>query len=184
MRWQLLTFPNFRKGDKTMRNRKIFQFGLVVLAIVLLGALSTSSARAAVVENRTIPIEETIWGTLVNPCNGNTITLTGNIHELIAETFDHSGGAHFKYHLQTEGVSGIDNVTSDVYKVIMVGSMQENYIGAGDFPYTSTSIANMHFIGRGSAPDFDTQLRVHLTVNANGETTSEFSIANETCSNE
>jgi len=105
--------------------------------------------------------------------------MTGNVHEVVAITFDQSGGAHYKYHYQTEGVSGVDSVTGDLYKVTTVGNIHENYIE--EFPYVGTYTINVHYIGRGSAPNFSAQLRAHVTVNANGETTSEFYIENETC---
>lgn len=161
-----------------MRNRKIFQFGLVVLAIVLLGAVSTISARAAVVTNGSYSID---GDTVNNPCTDSSIVMTGNIHELFAITFDESGGAHLKFHLQTQDVSGIENDTGDLYKVISVGNMHENYIVENEFPFTGTYIVNVRYIGRGSAPNFNGQLHGHITVNANGETTSEFYFENETC---
>ena len=161
-----------------MRNRKIFQFGLVVLAIVLLGAVSTISAQAAIVTNESYSVD---GDTVYNPCTDSSIVMTGNIHELYAITFDESGGVHLKIHIQTQDVSGIDSETGDLYKVITVINLHENNIGENELPFTATIIGNLHYIGRGSAPNFNGQLRGHITVNANGEITSEFHFENETC---
>src|SRR5260370_33108598 len=62
------------------------------LAAVLWLVPATSSA--AVVQNVTVPLTATI----LNPCTGDTINFTGNIHFVAAMTPDASGGCHFHFH--------------------------------------------------------------------------------------
>src|SRR5260370_32134525 len=64
---------------------------------VLVSFPATSSA--AVVQNVTVPLTATI----LNPCTGDTINFTGNIHFVAAMTPDASGGVPFPFHDNASG---------------------------------------------------------------------------------
>src|SRR2546426_3600185 len=45
--------------------------------------------------------------TITNPCNGEDLNVSGNVHVTIGVTIDGNGGSHLRIHINKQDVSGI-----------------------------------------------------------------------------
>src|SRR2546425_9373147 len=45
--------------------------------------------------------------TITNPCNGEDVNVSGNVHVTIGATTDGNGGSHLRIHINNQDVSGI-----------------------------------------------------------------------------
>jgi hypothetical protein len=111
---------------------------------------------------------------LINPCTGELVLFEGTSHFVFHRTEDAGGGFHFKGHNnnQAKGVSdsGAKYVFHDV------GNFQENFRVFSESADNFTLMGTEQVIRQGSETaedDFQLKLLVHVTINANGEITSE-----------
>jgi hypothetical protein len=110
----------------------------------------------------------------INPCTGELVLFEGTSHFVFHRTEDAGGGFHFKGHNnnQAKGVSdsGAKYVFHDV------GNFQENFRVFSESADNFTSMGTEQVIRQGSETaedDFQLKLLFHVTINANGEITSE-----------
>lgn len=116
--------------------------------------------------NETIPFTSTLF----NQCNGDTVTFSGNMHVVNTFTIDASGGTHLKTHVNYQGVTGTGAPSGLAYNVRTVTN---EVVNDSDGPQsTTTVISTVKLIAHGPALDFFLRTVLHITVNANGETTS------------
>ena len=116
--------------------------------------------------NETIPFASTLF----NPCNGDTVTFSGNLHVVNTMTTDASGGTHLKTHINYQDVTGTGYPSGLTYNVRTVSN---EVVNDNDGPQSeATVISTVKLIARGPALDFYLRTVLHVTVNANGETTS------------
>lgn len=54
-------------------------------------------------------------------------------------------------------------------------------VGADEYPYTDSYLDNWNIIGKGQAPDFKEKVTWKITINNNGEVTSEVDTFHSTC---
>jgi opacity protein-like surface antigen len=138
--------------------RRFLKAALLGLALALVPA----SASAAVVQNVTMPLNQVV----LNPCNGDTFTATGNIHLVMAETADGSGGLHIHVDVNVSNVTGVGSVTGATYHGI--GGFWFEISGHPPFPFTTTSTNVFGLISQGSTANLVVTSTFHLTVNADG----------------
>jgi hypothetical protein len=150
--------------------------GLLALA---LGAKPTHAQAQTDTINDRVPVE----GVFLNPCTEEFVSFEGTQHLVFHGTEDASGGFHFKGHsnFQLHGVS-----TSGAKYVIHQISNSHNK----EFDVFSESAENFNltatfqFIRQGSETaedDFQAKVLWHVTVNANGDVTSEVFEVEEEC---
>jgi hypothetical protein len=108
---------------------------------------------------------------LANPCNGDVVTFSGTMHVVNTYTTDASGGTHVKSHINYQDVTGTGYPSGLTYNVRTVSN---EVVNDNDGPQSeATVISTVKLTARGPALDFFLRLVMHVTVNANGETTSE-----------
>ena len=142
------------------------------IALLVLTTLSAAPALAEVTTNVRLPIA----GTVINPCNGENVDYEGTVHVVLRTTVDGSGGIHLggnaNYH-----VTGVGQTTGAAY----VGNQNEkitlNLVGAS----TETQAITFRLISKGGADNFYITLRLHITVNANGDVTVVHGTASAEC---
>jgi hypothetical protein len=134
-------------------------------ALSIVGLLVTRPAHGAVVTNIVVPIA----GTLVNPCNGEPVLFTGNLHTLFAVTLDPNGGFHLNLHENGQGISGTGVVTGLKYQ-IPVASHTGFFEGA-PLPVVETITETFEMISQGNTQNFYLKFLFHITINANGVVT-------------
>lgn len=116
--------------------------------------------------NENIPFS----GTLINQCNGDTVTFSGTLHVTNTMTTDADGGTHLKTHINYQDVTGTGSPSGINYRV---GTVSNEIINDNDGPQsTATFISTVKLIAPGPALNTFLRIVVHITINANGETTS------------
>ncbi len=116
--------------------------------------------------NETVPFTSSLF----NPCNGDTVTFSGNLHVVNTMTTDASGGTHLKTHINYQNVTGTGVPSGITYNVRTVSNEVTN---DADGPQsTATVISIVKLVAHGPALDFFLRNVLHVTVNANGQTTS------------
>ena len=135
---------------------------------VLLAAVWTTGASA---EASTTTINEVVPFSSVfdDPCTGEPVTLTGNLHVLIHITQNAAGGFEAKEHFQPQGVTGV-GASGTEYQGTGVTQDETSTNSEGQFE--STFINNFRIISHGSSANFTVHDTVHVTFNANGDLTA------------
>lgn len=108
---------------------------------------------------------------LTNTCNGDMVTFSGTLHVVNTYTVDASGGTHLKTHTNYQDVTGTGTPSGLTYNVRTVSN---EVVNDNDGPQSeATVISTVKLISQGPALNFFLRVVMHVTVNANGETTSE-----------
>ncbi|MFL6254452.1 MAG: hypothetical protein ACJ74T_05495, partial [Pyrinomonadaceae bacterium] len=116
--------------------------------------------------NENIPFTSTI----TNPCNADQVTFSGTMHVTNTVTNDASGGFHLKSHVNYQDVSGTGTPSGNSYRV---GTVSNETLNDPDGEQSEmTVIQTVKLITQGPALNYFMRLVFHVTVNANGETTS------------
>ncbi|HWS56851.1 MAG TPA: hypothetical protein VN228_22125 [Pyrinomonadaceae bacterium] len=136
-------------------------------------AAATTSPTPAAAQATTITTNETIpfTDTRTNPCNQDLVTFSGNLHITNHVTTDSSGGSHVRSHVNYQNVSGTGAPSGANY--IVRTTTNETLNDNDGLQSELTVIQVVRLITQGSAPNFQLQIVLHITVNANGQTTSE-----------
>jgi hypothetical protein len=149
---------------------------LGALALGLTGWLIPATATAA--GGAQIQNESVVGDVLVNPCNGESVTITSGTFQIVThETATSSGGFHLNVAGNAQGVKG-------------VGTGGASYQAPGGFwvemnatpgAQVSTEVGVLNLIGQGTTPDFRQGGVLHVTVDANGNVTASIDRQVETC---
>ena len=99
-----------------------------------------------------------------NPCNGEQVNVSGNIHLSAGVTADGSGGLHLRSHINNQDVSGIGATTGSRYQLPSTSNTSA-YLGKAT---TFTATLDSRFVAQGSTPNFSLSQVFHITVDANG----------------
>jgi hypothetical protein len=105
-------------------------------------------------------------------CTGELVHFTGTVHFEDTVVTDDRGNTHFQSHFNSQDVSGVGQTSGIMYR----GSEAVNFTTnntVGPPPFEFTHVDPFHLISQGPADNFICQAVIHVTVNANGETTSE-----------
>lgn len=116
--------------------------------------------------NEDIPIS----GTVANNCNGDTVAYQGTLHVTNTLTTDSSGGFHLKTHTNFQDVSGTGVPSGLNYRVVTTRNETVNDSDSAQFE--TTVIQTIKAVSQTSAPNLFIHIVMHVTVNANGQTTS------------
>jgi hypothetical protein len=129
---------------------------------VLVVAPAPASAGAATFK---IPISITVS----IPCNGDTVTLTGDLHVEIQFNLNNSGGGNVHILTNPQGISGTGSVTGVKYQGTGMTQQDETFTSAVEAKF----INRFDIIGqKGNA--FEVHETAHITINANGDVTVFF----------
>jgi hypothetical protein len=149
-----------------------------------LGALASAAASlafaapgmAAGAQSISIPFDGLTFG---NVCNGEEVTLQGNAHFVAHGDFEQEGDTqHVFTHENFQGISGIGSFGNTYRVVDSTHSFQQSTEGAAN---VIAQEAQLNFVSKGKAVNFSIQTTIHTTVNANGETTSQFANFHVNC---
>jgi hypothetical protein len=128
--------------------------------------------RAEAVQNHDVPLVSSI----VNPCNGETVTITGNGHEVDRVTVN-GNTFHIGTHFDAGGVKGVGQTTGAKYSTNDVFNLDLNLAAGAN----ETVGEDFHLIGQGQVPNFVLHTLFHITINANGDVTSSFDNVSAEC---
>jgi hypothetical protein len=144
---------------------------LVGAAIFVVAALAPAFAAAQATTSTTnVIIDETIPAE--NPCTGEVIVFTVRAHLLLHTTADANSGTHHVVHAHGQRVFGVsDTGTRYVGKIVATTSDQDN----GSNPQNAFSDRfHFHVVSQGGSDNFVLEVRMHVTVTANGEVSATF----------
>jgi hypothetical protein len=139
---------------------------LVGAAISAVAALAPAvAAGQATTTTTNVIVDETIPAD--NPCTGEVIVFTIRAHLLLHTTTDASGGTHHVVRAHGQRVFGVsDTGTRYVGKILATTSDQNN----GSNPQNAFSDRfHFHVVSQGGSDNFFLEVRMHVTVTANGE---------------
>jgi hypothetical protein len=170
-----------RKGNEmavmTTRARTVVLVVALALAASLL-TLAVVPAKPAQAQAETVTDTErvTFSGDVFSPCSGEVggeiVHVEGTVLTVAQTTIDANGGIHTKLQFNAKGKGeGLDS--GDKYVYHQVFSRHANFTGAHNETLTQT----FKIIRQGSVTttdDFNARLVIHVTVNANGDVTTEF----------
>jgi hypothetical protein len=111
-----------------------------------------------------------ISSTIPNPCNLDLVTFQGTLHITNHLTTDASGGYHLKTHTNYQDVSGTGSPSGLNYRIVTTTNETVNDSSTPQFE--TTVIQTIKAVSQTSAPNLFIHVVMHITVNANGETTS------------
>ena len=143
---------------------------IIVIASFVLAACGDSSPVAVTSAPRFAQsgfnVKTPFSGVVVNPCNGETVVLTGYLHDMFSTDVDADGGTTVRVHANPQGISGVGSfgnsynatgATNASLKIDPNTGMSEKFINV------------FNLIGSGTAPNFKVRENVHIIIDANGE---------------
>ena len=140
--------------------------GAMVAAAAVLPALATD-AHAADIVNTTINVPAMV----VNGCAaGDLVALSGDLHVVISETADGSGGYHMQRTTNYDQLKGTSLVTGVSYTA--QATSEDSWYAGAPFPTTHTHADQTEYLAQGSTDNFILRLRTHVTVTAAGVPTA------------
>jgi TRAP-type uncharacterized transport system substrate-binding protein len=150
---------------------------LIVSLFVFCGAAGSPAFGQATTTttNEELPIS----GSVLNICNGDTVTYQGTVHVVNTVTNDASGGFHLKTHSNYQDVTGTGSPSGLTYRV---RTTINETVNDNDGPqFETTVIQTVKLISQGSAPNLFLHVVMHVTINANGQTTSTVNEVTAAC---
>ena len=117
-----------------------------------------------------------------NACSndpGEIIQLNGTLHVNSTVVSAGNGGFHVTSHANWQGVEGTSLTTGDMYRFITRGKSSFNT--NGEFPFTSTMTTHNNVVSQGTGAILVMQIIFKITVNANGEVTTQFAHQSAEC---
>jgi hypothetical protein len=138
--------------------------------VVLSAALLLTPSAGAVTQNVKIPAEDF---PAANLCNGDQLQLQGTLHFVQqGEPVEGAPRQHVVGHLNSQRLTGIGVPSGQRYNVDFITN---NIFNARvDGANVTTIEAMMNVVSLGSGENFQIQTVLHVTINANGDTTAQF----------
>jgi hypothetical protein len=141
---------------------------LAFLSLLGLGmAASAPGAATTVTASQSFPLDLVVFVPCAAGGTGETVELSGNVHELFHLTSNASGGFVTKILSNAQGMSGVGSTTGAQYRGTG-GTQRQLSINAG---VEDTFVNTFQIIGQGPGNNFLVHQNVHITINANGDLT-------------
>src|SRR5947199_10752120 len=103
--------------------------------------------------------------TITNPCNGEDVNVSGNVHVTIGATIDGNGGSHLRIHINNQDLSGIGVDTGSRYQIPTTLDSSP-YFGSAP---TITRTVNTRVVAQGATPYSNIAYLIRLTLNRAGD---------------
>ena len=119
-------------------------------------------------------ITTTLNDTFVNPCTGEEVLVTGELHTLYYVSQDSAGGLHVRSHGNIQGGTGVGLTSGDRYVLTNARNLETNnqFIDILDTRASEcTFVSYLQATTPGPKNNFYIRIQQHVTINANGEIT-------------
>lgn len=133
------------------------------------GELAPRLSASTFTSSSVAPVAVVDFVPCANDGAGESVLVTGRLHVLTHVTEDGAGGLSTVVHFQPMGVAGEGLTTGDAYQGI--GVTRTVTREAATYPVVVTVINRFGLVGAGSGNNLLVKETVHVTINANGETT-------------
>ena len=167
-------------------NRKLTKIArlFALLLLACLPGLSLSSVSLAQASTSTTQIDFPFVGDFLVPCAnggaGEIVGVNGTLHLVIHTTIDNTGGFRRVIRYNVPNLTGIGQITGDVYRVLGPGHITEiTSAESSQSEFAGFCITNL--IGPGPNNNLLTTIYIRLVINANGETTVDTNISTIEC---
>ena len=163
-------------------NRKTPFIVAAAIAVFLLWPIADRSMLLYGQAKPVVTVEKgTFDGEMENPCSGEVLEISYKWQIINRFTFDANGRPHLGFHLVWSNMKAIGKDTGIIYTGVGIVNTTAN--GAeldpdgnplnGEPPWEYTTVGLGKGQSQGSAPNFNIRITYHITVNANGETTTD-----------
>jgi len=154
---------------------KLFSIALIGFIAFALSSWTTINMGGAT--HTSYSYDEPYTASFPHPCTGELVNYSGTLHISGAVTITPNGKVHMTHHEHLKDVFGIGVNTGNVYHYIGGINMSTN-MNVGQ-----TYQGNMNTVLTGNGDNATMHLRIHLTVNANGDVTVDRTVLSSNCSN-
>ena len=153
----------------------------LIPALIVLSLLVLPLPMPVEAQNQATQTTYPITTTATNPCNGDTVVLTGEGHAVMHSTFDNNGGVHIVDVTNTMGpLQGVGVPSGVAYKANQTVSTTINDNGSTP-QFELTFVMSEVLISQGAAPNFVTHTTIHITVNSNAMPTANVNKTKSEC---
>jgi hypothetical protein len=156
------------------------RLALVSILVSVLCLFLGISTRAEVTTNGEIPISREVFIPCANGGLGELVFLSGYVHIQNRVTIG-SHTLHFGFLSNPQGVVGQGQTTGDRYRGTGDTEYEMNLTPVPSFPYDFTFTSNFRIVGQGPGNNFLHHETYHVTINANGEVTTEMDRIMDEC---
>jgi hypothetical protein len=159
--------------------RKVLNLTLALILLTFGVTRAAFSQAFSETTNEFVPLSQTSFVPCANGGAGELVTVTGTLHIQTHVTINQNR-LMLRTLFQPQGASGLGLTTGDLYHGTGMTQFLDtipNPLGA----QTSTFTNNFRFIGPGPDNNLQIHQNIHITVNANGEVTSEVDNASIEC---
>ena len=154
---------------------KVLRIGLFA-GLVLSAAPTVASAQATTeVTRETVPFERN----QENTCNGEIVTITGEVNVTVRRTVDAKGITHFMINFVASHLSGVG--ASGNYKIVGAEKSHEEGIDGQEYPFSQNYTSQYNVVSQGNAPNFKVTETSRITVDADGTVVHDFVHFRSTC---
>jgi hypothetical protein len=147
---------------------------LVVMWLCIAGVPAVLAGATVDNSNLRVPVSIPIFVPCADGGAGELVIVAGAFHIQSHTTTDVTDGFHSEIMSNPQHLTGVGQVTGDVYHSTGMGVDVWNYAGGDSLPFTFVSVFNFRLVAPGRGNDLIMRLRAHTTINANGETTVDF----------
>ncbi len=153
-------------------------FAVTCLLMATVAFPKPAGAVRAQTSNEQFPIDSKVGNVCSNDPN-EIIQLSGTLHVNSTTVSDGNGGFHVTSHANWQGVEGTSLTTGDMYRFITRGKSSFNT--NGELPFTSTMTTHNNVVSQGTGAILVMQIIFKITVNANGQVTTQFAHQSAEC---
>lgn len=132
----------------------------------------------AIVENEVVPVALGVFIPCALDGLGEVVVLEGTLHFVTGITEDANGGLHVTTSAQPQRLQGVGLTSGDRYNGTGITREQFNTSG---LPFETTYVNNYRVIGQRDGNNYLVHTNTHLTINANGEVTTEIDNSSVEC---
>ncbi len=143
---------------------------VVSVGAATLLAIGGGAASAAPDTSSTVSSEVPLSGTVLNPCNGESVSWQGTAHFVVHQTVTSNGYETLSGHVNFQGVQGQGSL-GNAYQVPNTANFELTRSGESAQNEFTTTAAFL-FVSQGAAPNFDSHTTYHVSFDANGEPTA------------
>jgi hypothetical protein len=159
--------------EQPMNTLRIGLIAGIVLGAAPAVAIAQSTAE---VIRETVPFERV----QENPCNGELVTITGELTITSRRTVDPNGVGHFMINFVPNQLRGVSE-TGTAYTLIGAEKSHETYVEDQEYPFSQNYTSQYNVVSQGKAPNFRVTETSRITIDADGTLQHEFVHFRSTC---
>src|SRR2546423_10344583 len=145
--------------------RLVVSFGAAALL-----ALGGGAAWAEPATSSTVSSEVPVSGTVLNPCNGESVSWQGTAHFVVHQSVTSNGHDTLSDQVNFQGIQGQGSL-GNAYRVANTADFELTTSGESAQREFTTTAAFL-FVSQGPAPNFDSHTTYHVSFDAHGGPTA------------